>query len=125
MVILRLDRKLMWSLMPDEQMYAELPLNWGQSFAQAAQDPEARVERESLGPEPVGPYLCDKYRVHVTTKDGHVYSGIHWAARELDGFVVKMMDEKTKSTLEYQNIQLGPPDPALFEVPPGYRKLSY
>ncbi|MBI4466409.1 MAG: M48 family metalloprotease [Acidobacteria bacterium] len=38
MVILRLDRKLMWSLMPDEQMYAELPLNWGQSFAHAAQD---------------------------------------------------------------------------------------
>lgn len=123
-VIMRLDRKVMWSLMPDQQMYAEIPLNWGQSFSQAAQDPSAKVEREELGTEQVGPYHCVKYRVRVTYQ-GQVYSGIQWSAPELDGFVVKMYDEKSKTTTEYQNIRLGPPDPSLFEIPPGYQKINF
>ena len=123
-VIMRLDRKVLWSLMPDQQMYAEIPLNWGQSFSQAAQDPTAKVEREELGTEQVGPYHCLKYRVRVTYQ-GQVYSGIQWSAPELDGFVVKMYDEKTKTTVEYQNIHLGPPDASLFEIPPGYQKLNF
>ncbi len=121
--ILRTDRNVMWVLMPDQKMYMEMSLNPGKSFAEAARESEAKIERESLGTEQVGPYHCEKHLVRVTYK-GKVYSGLQWAAKELDGFVVKMMDEKTKATTEYQNVRLGPQDPSLFEIPPGYKKLG-
>ncbi len=121
--ILRTDRNVMWILVPEQKMYMEMSLNLGQSLADAARDPEAKVERELLGTEQVGAYHCDKYRVRVTYK-GKVYSGLQWAAKELDGFVVKMLDEKTNATTEYENIRLGPQDPSLFEIPPGYQKLG-
>ncbi len=121
--IMRTDRGVMWVLMPEQKMYMEMSLNLGKSFAEAARDPEAKVERESLGMEQIGPYHCEKHRVRMTYK-GAVYTGLQWAAKELDGFVVKMVDEKTKATTEYENIRLGPQDPALFEIPPGYQKFA-
>lgn len=121
--ILRFDRRVMWVLQPSEKIALEMPMKWGNSFEQAAREPDAKVERTELGLEKVGPYLCTKFRVRVTSQ-GKTYSGIQWAAPELEGFVVKMMDEETKDTVEYENIRLGPPDPALFEIPPGYSKMT-
>jgi hypothetical protein len=42
----------------------------------------------------------------------------------LGGFVVKKLDEKSREITEYKNIQLGPQDPSLFELPAGYKKMS-
>jgi hypothetical protein len=64
-----------------------------------------------------------KSRVKVTSQ-GNTFSGLHWAAQELDGFVVKMVDEKTGATVEYENVKLGAPDAALFEPPAGYSKMQ-
>ncbi len=92
---------------------------------------EVKVERESLGSEKVGPYNCDKFQVRLTLRQPaggflprykrNAYTRIEWAAKELGGFVVKGQDEGGE-TDEYQNIQLGPQDPSLFEIPKGYRK---
>lgn len=121
--IMRWDRNLLWSLMPAQQMYMELPLNLGADFSRLAQDPKAKVDRELLGAELVGSYHCQKYRVRVTY-EGRVYTGFEWAAQELDGFAVKRSDEKGTHIIEYENINFSPPDPALFEIPPGYRKVA-
>lgn len=123
-MIMRWDRNLIWTLVPDQQMYIEMPMMGPRDFAQAARDPNAKPERELLGVEQVGPYHCQKYRVRITS-EGQLYTGIYWAALELNGFAVKWLDEKTGTTVEYENIRLDPPDPALFEVPPGYRKMTY
>ena len=121
--ILRYDRRLMWMLMPEEKMFMEMPMQPGRSLGEAAHDPEAKLEREVLGTEKVGAYTCLKSRVRVTSQ-GQTFSGLQWAAQELDGFVVKMVDEKSGATVEYENVKLGAPDPALFEVPPGYSKIQ-
>jgi len=55
---------------------------------------------------------------------GKTYNSLEWAAKELNGFVVKTADEKGSWSNEYQNIKLGPQDPSLFELPPDYKKLS-
>jgi hypothetical protein len=119
--IMRLDKKVIWNLMPDQKMYMELPFMGSADVASMARD--ATVEKESLGPEQVGTYHCDRYRVKVTY-EGKVYTSIEWHAKELNGFAVKKGDEKGAWTIEYQNVHLGPQDPSLFEVPAGYQKFS-
>lgn len=120
-VIIRFDRKVMWSLMPDQKMYVELP--WASQGEWATFVQGADVQRQPLGAEQVGAYHCDKSRVQVTLQ-GKVYASLEWRAKELNGFVVKTQDEKGQWSSEYQNVQLGPQDPALFEVPADYKKLS-
>ena len=119
--ITRFDRNVTWSVMPDQKMYMEIPFPGIGEMASTMKG--ATVKRDSLGSEQVGAYHCDKSRVE-TTYEGKVYVSIEWAAKELDGFVVKKSDEKGSWSTEYQNVQLGPQDPSLFEIPAGYQKLS-
>lgn len=119
--ITRFDRSVMWTLMPEQKMYMEIPFQGLGEMASSIKG--ATVKKESLGSEQVGAYHCDKSRVE-TTYQGKVYVSIEWAARELDGFVVKKADEKGSWSTEYQNVQLGPQSPALFEIPDGYQKFS-
>jgi hypothetical protein len=120
-VIMRFDRKVMWSLLPDQKMYVELP--WASQGEWTSYMQQANMQRQSLGDEQVGAYHCEKSRVQVTLQ-GKVYTSFQWTAKELNGFVVKTQDEKGQWSNEYQNVQLGPQDPALFEVPADYKKLS-
>jgi len=119
--IMRLDKKVVWNLMPDQKMYMELPFMGSADVASMAKD--ATIEKEPLGSEQVGAYHCDKYRVKATY-EGKVYTSIEWDAKELNGFAVKKGDEKGAWTTEYQNVRLGPQDPSLFEVPAVYKKVD-
>jgi hypothetical protein len=119
--IMRLDKKVVWNLMPDQKMYMELPFMGSADVASMAKD--ATIEKDPLGSEQVGAYHCDKYRVK-TTYEGKVYTSIEWDAKELNGFAVKKGDEKGAWIIEYQNVHLGPQDPSLFELPAGYQKFS-
>jgi len=119
--IIRFDRKVMWVLMPEQKMYLEMP--WGDQAEWAAVAKGAQAQRESLGSEQLGSYHCDKSRV-TTTYQGITGTYIEWAAKELDGFVVKRQDEKGFWSTEYKNVQLGSQDPSLFELPAGYQKMS-
>jgi Domain of unknown function (DUF4412) len=119
--IMRFDRKVMWILMPDQKTYLEMP--WATRAELAAPADGAQIKREPLGSEEVGSYHCDKSRVTVAYK-GTTSVQLEWAAKELDGFVVKRQDEKGTWATEYQNVKLGPQDPLLFELPAGYQKLS-
>lgn len=120
-MIIRMDQKVMWNLMPDQKMYMEMRGFGLNEFAGGLEG--AKVERESLGTEQVGAYNCEKYRVQ-TTYEGHVYTGIEWDAKELNAFPVKRADEKGDWSTEYQNVHLGAQDPSLFEIPDGYKKFS-
>jgi hypothetical protein len=119
--IMRLDKKVIWNLMPDQKMYTELPFMGSADVASMAKD--ATTEKDPLGSEQVGAYHCDKYRVKATF-EGKVYTSIEWDAKELNGFAVKKGDEKGAWTTEYQNVRLGPQDPSLFEVPANYKKID-
>jgi len=121
--IMRLDRKVVWVVMPAQKMYMEMG-----NFGTAAMDMTssmagAKVERTPLGSETIGAYHCDKYHVQ-TTYEGKVYTSIEWDAKELDGFPVKKQGEKGDWSVEYQNVRLGAQDPSLFEVPADYQKMS-
>jgi hypothetical protein len=127
--ITRWDRKVSWSVMPDQKMYVEIALPVGADMANAMNQlgkalmKDAQVKQESLGSEQVEGFLCDKTRITVTWQ-GITGSNVQWAAKELGGFVVKKQDDTAGELTEYKNIQLGPQDPSLFELPAGYKKMS-
>lgn len=144
--ITRVDRYLQWMLEPDDTTYMEMhtrpvtgpgtvihltvptekdyvnTFNLAPGFTEFARKLQgADVVRESLGRERVGSYDCEKLFVRVTFK-GNVYTSFEWAAKELRGLVIKGQDEKGEWSAEYQNIQIGPQDPSLFDIPKGYKK---
>jgi len=119
--IMRFDQKVMWNVVPAQKMYVEMP---GASLSDWASWADTQgVQRESLGMEQVGEYHCEKFRVHMKVM-GHEATSLEWDAKELDGLPVKSQDEKGKWSTEYKNVQLGPQDSSLFEVPAGYQKMS-
>jgi len=99
--------------MPDQKMYLEMP--WASQAEWAASTQGAQIKRESLGSEQAGGYHCDRSRVIVTYK-GTTSTQLEWAAKHLNGFVVKRQNEKGTWSTEYQNVKLGPQDPSRFEL---------
>ncbi len=150
--ITRLDRKVIWNLFPDKKTYVQMS-NFGvmehvnrnaclatfsieRKYVEIMNDFAVGVgelarafgegnktQRESLGVEQIGAYQCEKARVQFT-HEGPTFISIEWKARELDGMVVKTQGEAGDWSTEYQNVQFGPQDPALFEIPEGYRKTE-
>jgi hypothetical protein len=84
----------------------------------------AEVQRESLGSDQVGQYRCEKSRVKVTYK-GRVYVSVEWAATEMKGFVIKRQGINGDWSTELSNIQFGPQELTLFEVPSGFITRRY
>jgi hypothetical protein len=69
-----------------------------------------------------------KYKTIATSADGKKFGGFSWRTKE--GIQVKLDllykegEEKHRMTTELRNLKIGPQDPQLFEVPPGYTKLD-
>ena len=122
-MIMRFDRQVMWTVMPKQKSYLEVSLKLGNNFYEKMRDPKAKIEREDLGKERVGQYNTTKYRFRVTS-EGETHTGLIWAADELNGFPVRMADEKNEVTIEFQDIQMTAPDMAVFEVPAGFQKVG-
>jgi hypothetical protein len=123
--IVRVDRKVVWTLLPDKKIYFEMALpSVPDTTALARTGAEVpSAQRENLGTERVGDYLCDKSTV-VTTSGGKSYAFTEWAAKDLGGFVVKREAQSGSWSMEYRNVQLAPQDPSLFEIPEGYQKMD-
>lgn len=121
--IMRLDRKAVWVVMPDQKAYMDMGGLGEGAMELSTGMSGAKTDRQTLGSEQVGPYHCEKFRVQ-TTYEGHIYTGLEWDAKELGGFPVKQADEKGSWSKAYQNVKLGAQDPSLFEIPAGYRKLD-
>jgi len=123
--IVRYDRKVMWSLMPDTKMYIEMPIPAGADAANGMKEMMKGVQtkEESLGSEGVNGFLCDKSRMTVTWQ-GTTSTTIEWKAKDLGGFAIKTKNETSGDSTEYKNIQPGPQDPLLFELPGGYKKIA-
>jgi hypothetical protein len=124
-MIVRYDKKVVWMLMPGQPRYMEMPITSRAGLMSALHDSNAQVETHDLGPDKVGGYTCEKYRVHSTSQ-GHEYNGLVWVGKggEADGFLVKTQDEKSGATSEFSNIHPGEPPASEFEVPAGYQKFQ-
>lgn len=123
-VIVRYDKGVAWILTPNRH-YIETPIEERTDLLSALRDTNAKIQKQDLGPEQVGAYPCEKYHVQVTEK-GQPESGWIWVAKskDLNGFIVKVEDEASKETVVFSEIHLAAPQSAVFDIPPGYQKLT-
>jgi hypothetical protein len=127
--IRREDLGKLWILMPSEQMYMEISAGQENTSDMAATNPaDYDVEMTEVGPELLDGVETVKQKVIMTSADGSKMGGFWWTTSE--GIPIKMdmiaVDEGDKMRLKQQlsNLELGEPDPSLFEIPAGYQLLS-
>jgi len=119
--ILRLDKKLVWVLLPRTRTYMEVPLKvkWPGQFIQIP--PDARQKR-LVGSERVSGYDAEKYEVAISARGG-LERQTFWLAGKL-GVPIKVVIPARKFSIEYKDIKEGGVADRLFEIPPGFQKVS-
>lgn len=111
-------------LMPEEKMYMEMGT---QDFRSLMKDPfqglkytASTGDSKHLGTETVNGYECDKYLISMNQQDVMT----QWVSQKLK-FPIKIVMHVSKHTfVELQNIQEGPVDDALFDIPSEYTKMT-
>ena len=117
--IMRLDKKVMWQLMPKEKGYMEMAI------------PEANVpptekndaEMTEMGSETVNGVSATKYKV-VSKEGGKKTEAFVWITKE--GIMVKTEGKGDGGTVgsELKNLKIGKQDASLFEIPNGYKSMG-
>lgn len=119
--ISRMDKKVAYSIMPDQKMYMEIPLDPA-SMPKTEEKVQGEVERKLLGSETVDGHPTKKYL--VTYKSGKQTSQMHqWMATDIN-FPVKTSAVDNEWVQEFKNIKTGSQPDSLFEVPAGYKKMQ-
>ena len=120
--IFRLDKKVIWRIMPKDKKYMEIPL-----MPEDLPLPErfpGEIERKVVGQEEIDGFLCDKMIIRYSSESGE--SGIAemslWISQQLKVPLrteAPDLDWKT----ELKRIQAGPQADGLFEVPQGFESF--
>lgn len=126
-IITRMDKKVVWILMPEDKSYMEQPIK---EAMEKQHDPmEYDYEYTVIGPEKVNGMDTTKSRITAKTRNGMVFEGFMWATK--DGILVKMdatakdKNSRNRVKTELKNIKIGKVDASLFEVPSNYSKFGF
>lgn len=122
-IIVRMDRKLVWNIVTEEKMYMEMSLNpqtGGTPIASGEKSP-TEIERTYLLTETVEGHVADKYR--ITHQNGNDKTAHYiWLLKSNNLFPIKTQHQDTVTV--FKNLVFVEPPAALFEVPAGYQKMS-
>lgn len=120
--ISRMDKKVSWVIMPGEKMYMEQPLD-PHSAASTQEKTGEEIERKAEGKETLNGRSTTKYRVAYKAegKREEVFQWIDEAAH----IPVKTAAVDGSWSSEFKNIKTGSQDQSLFEIPAGYRVMSF
>lgn len=125
-IIIRMDKGVMWNLMPEDKIYMEMP-----SVGDVANDPEYEkkleemAEKKYLGKEKVSGYVCKKYK--YIYHDKSVGTLTQWFSEKLNYPIKTEMRGQQGGMdmlIEYKNIREQKLPDSLFEIPSGYTKIS-
>ena len=122
--IFRYDTKVMWLLMPSENMYMEHSMGKNKGNDPSQWDFVETV----MGDETLNGVKVTKYKTIATSTDGKKYGGFSWRTKEgisvKTDLLYKQGNEKKRMMTELKNLKIGRQDPQLFEIPKGYTKLD-
>lgn len=126
-MITRQDKKVAWTLMPQQSMYMEMNLTEA-SKKTGNNVNECDYDMSSQGSETVNGVSANKYKIAASCPEDTKYDGTMWVTK--DGIMVKMDavagqgSDKGHIKIDLMNLQIGSQSAALFEVPAGYQKFS-
>ncbi len=125
-MIFRFDTKMLWILMPSEQMYMEQPIAGGRG--QRDDPSQWTYEDTAMGDETLNGVKVTKYKTIATSTDGKKYGGFSWRTKEginlKQDLLYKEGNDKKRMLTELSNLKIGKQDPKLFEIPEGFTKLD-
>ncbi len=120
--IIRQDKNLMWIVLPDSKVYMEIRYSQEQKSADTGGKIPGEVSRRTLGSEMIDGHPTVKYE--ITYEDNSRTHKIYqWLATDID-FPVKVAAIDGSWSNEYKNIKIGHIPDNLFEIPPGYDRMS-
>jgi outer membrane lipoprotein-sorting protein len=117
--ITRLDKKIMWQLVPGLKIYAETPLD-RQEYARRLDIPGEQDRQNLIGTEMLNGYETEKYAL----KSGpHQMARTVWFSKKL-GIPLKVESADKSMVAVMKDIKEGGVDDSLFEIPAGYQKKT-
>jgi outer membrane lipoprotein-sorting protein len=120
--IVRPDKKVMWMLMPAQKTVMEMPFNKASLEKMMGMPKKQQTEMKLLGTEKVNGYETEKYETTVKG-EGKPMKHYVWVSKKL-GVPIKMVSLDGKFSMVYQDIKEGGVPDSLFEIPPGYQKMT-
>jgi hypothetical protein len=120
-MIIRLDRKVAWTLIPSMKAYMEAPVK-RQEVNPIMRENDV-VGRERIGPDTVDGHPAVKEKVTVKNEDGTKSELYYWEASDI-GFPIRVAAVDGSWTYTYREVRQGKQAPSLFEVPEGYRRMA-
>jgi len=130
-LIVRLDRKVVWSISPEEKLYVESSLDeaLGRAPGPGGKVHEPEVSLQTIGTEAIDGVQATKRKIVGKDVDGSPIDGILWVSEQ--GIVLRVdsnvVDEDGKHhtvRMELHNLRIGPQDPKLFEIPADYKRVT-
>ena len=122
-IIVRLDKKLVWNIDKESKMYMEIPMRPGlaaNTIASGEKSP-TEVERTYLLTETVEGHVADKYQItHQIGNDRSTF--FLWLLKDNNMFPIKTQHKD--SVTVFKNLNFTEPPASMFEVPPGYEKMA-
>lgn len=122
-MIMRPDKKIMYSVFPRAKAYTEKPMSKEEL---AAASKTYSVDKSKLGRETIDGHLCDKSTVTLTDEKGAKVTATVWNATDLRGFPVQIQvpEQDTTLVMKFRDVKLAAPDPARFEPPAGLTRYK-
>ncbi|MCD6533390.1 MAG: DUF4412 domain-containing protein [Deltaproteobacteria bacterium] len=116
-MISRLDKGVVWTLMPQEKSYMEMAIDLNDNEIMP-DNWKTLLEKEGkkLGSETVNGVNCNKYEI---TDEGEKVT--YWIAKN-EGMAVRIVTTETE--VNFRNIRTGKQPDHLFQIPTGYRKFA-
>jgi uncharacterized protein DUF4412 len=125
-MIFRYDTKVMWTLMPSENMYMEYSISGSQG--QRDDPSQWTYEDTVVGEETLNGVKVTKYKTIATSTNGKKYGGFSWRTKEginlKQDLLYKEGNDKKRMLTELNNLKIGQQDPKLFEIPDGFTKFD-
>lgn len=119
--IARIDKNLIWLVMPKGQMYIKMPLQFQNIFI-GTDSIKGELERKFVGVEKVNGQKTNKYRI-IYQMDDKVYTAFLWMLPVVN-IPVKKAAEDGSWVIKYTGIYVGKQPDDLFEIPDGYQELG-
>jgi len=112
---------VVWVILPRQRTYMEMPLKRGLP-GQFIQIPPGAMRKRLVGQERLNGYETEKYEVTVLSGAG-LEKQTFWVATKL-GLPIKMECRERQFGLDYKSLREEKLADRLFNLPPGYQKLS-
>ncbi len=112
------EKKLLYTIMPQQKMVMEIPLDMSDQQDPMAMDP-ASLKHEFLGEEIRGGVLCNKYKLSTPSGKPQIF----WINKNTLA-PVEMSAEDGTVNVQWKDVVIGPQPESLFMIPAGYSKMA-